>query len=87
MQTVFFNATEGAIKITMTDGASATVDAAGICYAENDVGDALIDLGANTEDCFLCSSDVDFCEEEGFEAGEARQIIERAIEDLMKTLS
>lgn len=87
MQTVFFNVDEGAIKITMSDGGSATVDAAGISYAENDVGDALVDLGANIEDCFLCSSDVDFCEEQGFEEGEARQVIERAIEDLMKTLS
>ena len=86
MQTVFFTVQEGAIRFTMSDGGSATVDAAGISYAENDVSDAMIDLGVNTTDTFICSSDVDFCEEEGFEPGEARVIIERAIEDVHKTL-
>ena len=86
MQTVFFTVQEGAIRFEMSHGGSATIDAAGICYAENDVGDALIDQGADVDDCFICSSDVDYCEEEGFEPGEARVIIERAIEDLRKTL-
>ena len=86
MNTVFFNAQESAIKITMADGYYAVVDAAGISYAENDVADAMLDLGAEADDCFVCSSDVDFCEEEGFEPGEARDIIHKAIADLKKTL-
>jgi len=86
MNTVFFNVQESAIKITMDDGYYAVVDAAGISYSENDVADALIDLGANADDRFVCSSDVDFCEEEGFEPGEAGEIIRKAIADLKKTL-
>ena len=83
---IVFNANDGEIKITMPDGSYAKVPAAGILFAENDITDALIDLGATLEHSFSTSSGVDFCEEEGFEPGEARVIIERAIEDVHKTL-
>jgi hypothetical protein len=87
MKTVIFGASEGQIYINMDDGGYSQVDAAGILFAENDVTDSLIDLGANPTDNFYNSSSIDFCEEEGFEAGEAAEIVEKAIDYLQKTLA
>lgn len=87
MSTVIFGANEGQIWINIDDGGYSHIDAAGILFAENDVTDSLIDLGANPTDNFYNSSSIDFCEEEGFEAGEAAEIIQKAIDYLQKTLA
>lgn len=84
---VIFGAEAGEIWINVNDGGYAKVDAAGILFAENDVTDALIDLGVNPSDDFYNASSIDYCDEEGFEAGEASEIIQKAIADLQKTLS
>ena len=86
MNTVVFGANEGQITISLSDGGYAKVDAAGILFAENDVTDALIELGVNPSDQFYNSSSIDFDDEEGFESGEARAIVDQAIADLKKTL-
>ena len=86
MNTVIFGAEEGQITISLSDGGYAKVDAAGILFAENDVTDALIDLGAQLTDAFYQSSSIEFGEEEGFEAGEARDITSKAVADFHKTL-
>lgn len=86
MNTVIFGASEGQIWINVSDGGYAQVDAAGILFAENDVTDALIDLGVQLTDSFYQSSSIDYCEEEGFEAGEARDITSKAVADFHKTL-
>lgn len=86
MNTVIFGADEGQITISLSDGSYAKVDAAGILFAENDVTDALIDLGVNPSADFYNSSSIDFGDEEGFEAGEAGAIVSQAIADLQKTL-
>lgn len=84
---VIFGAEAGEIWINVNDGGYAKVDAAGILFAENDVTDALIDLGVNPSDDFYNASSIDYCDEEGFEAGEASEIIQKAIADFQKTLS
>lgn len=86
MKTIIFGANEGQIWINVDDGGYAKVDAAGILFAENDVTDALVDLGVNHSDVFYNSSSIDFCDEEGFEAGEAIEIVNKAIADLIETL-
>lgn len=85
MNTVIFDVTEsGEIWINVNNGGYAKVDAAGILLAENDVIDALVDLGVNPGDNFYNASD--FCDEEDFEAVEARAIVDQAIADFKNTL-
>lgn len=86
VNTVIFGAEAGEILINVDDGGYAKVDAAGILFAENDVTDALIDLGVNPSDNFYNASSIDYCDEEGFEAGEAGAIVSQAITYLQKTL-
>jgi hypothetical protein len=86
MNTVIFGAEEGVITVHNDNGGYAKVDAAGILFAENDVTDALIDLGVNPGDDFYNSSSIDYCDEEGFEPGEARAIVDQALFDLKLTL-
>jgi hypothetical protein len=86
MNTVIFSAEAGEILINVGDGGYAKVDAAGILFAENDVTDALIDLGVNPGDDFYNSSSIDFGDEEGFEPGEARAIVDQALFDFKNTL-
>lgn len=86
MNTVIFGADEGQITISLGDGSYSKVDAAGILFAENDVTDALIDLGVNPSDDFYNSSSIDFGDEEGFEPGEAQAIVDQALFDLKLTL-
>lgn len=86
MNTVIFSAEEGQILINVADGGYSKIDAAGILFAENDVTDALIDLGVNPGDDFYNSSSIDFGDEEGFEPGEARAIVDQALFDFKNTL-
>ena len=86
MNTVIFGAEAGEIWINVNNGGYAKVDAAGILFAENDVTDALIDLGVNPSDDFYNSSTIDFGDEEGFEPGEAQAIVDQALFDLKLTL-
>ncbi len=84
--TVIFGTEDGKICINVGDGGYSQIEAAGILFAENDVTDALIDLGVNPSDEFYNSSSIDFCDEEGFEPGEAGAIVSQAIFALKNTL-
>ena len=86
MNIVLFDANDGAIRISLENGGFAQVDAAGILFAENDVTDALIDLGVKPTDQFFNAESVEFCEEQGFEFNEAGDIIAKAVSDLKNTL-
>lgn len=85
--TVIFGAEEGKICINVDNGGYASVDAAGILFPENDVTDALIDLGVNPSDNFYNSSSIDYCHEEGFEQGEAGETVSLAVKQLTATLA
>jgi len=73
---VFFNALEGQIRVTI-DGE--------VCGYANDAEQLLAILefyDVSAMDDLYTSSDVDFCEEEGFAAGAAGEIIQSAVEQL-----
>jgi len=70
---VFFNAVEGQIRVTI-DGE--------VCGYANDAEQlqAILEFyDVSMLDSFYTSSDVDFCEEEGFTRGAAREIIQGAM--------
>ena len=85
--TVIFSTEDGKICVNVDNGGYASVDAAGILFPENDVTDALIDLGVNPSDDFYNSSSIDYGHEEGFELGEAGEIVLLAIKQLKETLA
>lgn len=74
--TVFFNATNATVKVTVNDAV--------IGYADDAAGLVEMFLRANvtSKDTFLHSSDVDFASEEGFATDDcAHAMIEQAMHD------
>lgn len=81
---LFFAAEDGELQITAETGGYAKIDAAGVDreYIANEVAQAIKHVGGGADSSFLKSSSIDFCDEEGFEIGEAEAIIDAAIEIL-----
>lgn len=84
MNTVVFGAEDGAITVHNSNGGFARVDAAGMGF--DDIGmelaEAVLFTGATVRDDFFNSSSIEFCDEEGFEDGEAIGFVTSAIQFL-----
>lgn len=71
---VFFSANEGSIELHIEQALIGTAKNA------EDLSKLLIANGVSFQDDLSASSSIDFCDEEGFEPGEAGEIIEAALE-------
>lgn len=88
LNTIIFGADDGAITVHNSNGGFARVYAAGLRFDEigMELAEAVLFTGATARDDFFNSSSIDYCDEEGFEDGEAIEFVTSAMEFLSNKL-